>query len=285
MSEIEDSKLTEIEKISAEEFVTKINKDLCYDVGNYPNYLIPEIFSKELKEIDLNIQKGQNTAPFILQLSMEERVSLEKRISTKAEELLKTYKNNSEAVKYHLSRAMDYFTEICLKLNPNGYFKNDLRLGIVENYDNGSDSHNPFTYQISGVRVRLIEKQEIQKPYKEHEEAIKILNELENRNLSNSESNAYNLIENIHELNITRLNWFDKLIKESASYGDIRAMLINSSLDITPINTTVSFFYSALKADKGWIRPGYLISILPSQKEIGEIGFTEVCTFISNNKN
>ena len=119
MSDSEKTQLTEIELLPVEEYISKVVKDLCYDVANYSYSLIREIFANEnkiLKTIDTTTPEGKkensqmylfnnylryytyigsNESSFQLvdlsEISNEKKILLEQRIIKKMGFVTKTY--------------------------------------------------------------------------------------------------------------------------------------------------------------------------------------------------
>ena len=140
-----------------ETYFEKVITPLCSAIHNYPFELRREVFAEEkhyIKIIDVKKEPEKinlknlysKSINLLITISLEEitydsinlndltkerKISIEKILSEKADELIKKYgKHRYSAVVDRTEYAMNEFTEICLRLNPLGYFKDYLKIGV-----------------------------------------------------------------------------------------------------------------------------------------------------------
>ena len=274
-----------MENASEDDYFSKVISPLCYAIKAYPFNLLQNIFSEEeciteelsmrKKEDKKRIQSLMMFNPYfnllcelsnekavfrlanLPELPEERKLSLEAQIASRAVELTERYSTHKY---YALHRAtddaLDAFTEICLRLNPKGHFKEYLKIGIVEALPKDND------YQQGGVQVRLLEGQD---PFKAHAEQKKLeerTDELHRKSSEQTEPGAM-LTSEMTETR-SSLDLLKKMIENITAYSKIRCMLTNSAQEVTPVNTTVAFFPERRGNENNWISTGRLISVFPS---------------------
>lgn len=295
-----------------EVYFEKVITPLCAAIHNYPFELIKEVFAKEKHYIKtINVKKEPEKieawnffSPYrylLIDISLEEitydairfddlpkekKISLEKELSVKADELIKKYgKHRYSAVIDRTEYAMNEFTEICLRLNPLGYFKEYLKIGVVESYQQETDT------LAGGVLVKLIDKQDPLNLYdnaKVQEE--KINNTFKEIREKSETCSSCKDVKEILKIQTEGMKTFFKSFREVLeayfTYCGLRSVLGNTNLDLTPVGTSVAFFKERKGDTHSFIGSGRLISVLPSIKDSDSPQtFSDYLATLANTKN
>ncbi|HIH31583.1 TPA: hypothetical protein HA235_02645 [Candidatus Woesearchaeota archaeon] len=295
-----------------ETYFEKVITPLCSAIHNYPFELRREVFAEEkhyIKIIDVKKEPEKinlknlysKSINLLITISLEEitydsinlndltkerKISIEKILSEKADELIKKYgKHRYSAVVDRTEYAMNEFTEICLRLNPLGYFKDYLKIGVVESYQQETD------LLAEGVLVKLIDKQD---PIHLYDKAKIQQEKIDNtfKEIREKSKECHNNDDIKEMLNAQKegleifFKSFREILEANSAYYDMRCVLTNSNLDLTPIGTTVAFFKERKGDTHSFIGSGKLISILPSIKNSASPQtFSDYLTILADTKN